>query len=204
VGLGALPLPLRRRALRGLLELVGVEVDAELLDAALGLLAAPGRLTLPGRRQLRSAGGRVRVVPAEERGPRASPAGLPLIAGQWVDHAASGWRLGLELSGPSAWWAAVPGGPLVVRAPVPGDVLRGGGRLQDLLVEARVPAEARGRVPVVACADGRVACAVGVGPAVPPPSGARRLAARPMDGRAAVRQAGYTFVLEGGGRSSAE
>jgi len=202
VGLGALPFPLRRRAVRALLEAQGGTVDAALLERALTLLHVPGRLTLPGARQLRSAGGRVRVV----HGPGAPPQGTsPLPSGQWLDHAASGWQLGVDVPGAASWAAPVHCGPLTVRGPLPGDQLCGGGRLQDLLVDARVPAEHRPHLPVIACADGRVACVVGVGPGSPGThTGERFVRARPQDGRAVVRQAGYTFVLEGGAEGSAE
>jgi len=204
VGLNALALPLRRRAVRGLLESEGVAVDAAVLGAALGVLERPGRLTLPGVRQLRSAGGRLRVVPLG-RGP-AQDGGAEVWAlgeGEWLDHPPSGWRLGLETGGDAAWWRRVPDGELSVRAPHPGDVLRGGGRLKDLLVDARVPAECRDKVPVVVDREGRVVCAVGVGSSGAP-GGGRRIQACPMEGRAVVRQAGYSFVVKGGAGGSAE
>jgi tRNA(Ile)-lysidine synthase len=206
VGLAALPLPLRRRALRGLLEREGLAVDAALLDAALDTLVEAGRLTLPRGYQLRTAGGRVRLVQLNG-GPAAvpTPEAVHLVEGAGWDHVPSGWHLGLgTATGDAAWCQGVPGGPLEVRAPLPGDLLAGGGRLQDLLVDARVPAEQRPRVPVIVDAGGRVICAVGVGPSTAGRPGGRVLLARPMDGRASVRQAGYIFVLEGGAGGSAE
>ena len=203
VGLRAVPLPLRRRAVRALLEGEGLGVDAPLIDAALGALEIPGRLTLPGQRQLRSVGGRVRVVQlGTAPGPEA--AAFPLSGSAWTGHTPSGWELRLGTGVAAAWRTEVPDGPLTVRPPMPGDALRGGGSLQDLLVDARVPAERRCRVPVVVDPEGRVACAVGVGASASAASSGRQLLARPMDGRAIVRQAGYTFVLEGGAGGSAE
>ncbi|MEN9798548.1 MAG: hypothetical protein RL653_2244, partial [Pseudomonadota bacterium] len=60
---------------------------------------------------------------------------------------------------------------------------------QDLLVNARVPAEQRPRLAAVEGPDGRVVCVVGVAGAA---EGTVRLVARRHSGGAGVRGAGYT------------
>jgi tRNA(Ile)-lysidine synthase len=60
--------------------------------------------------------------------------------------------------------------PLVIRNRRPGDCIKplggvGRKKVQDLLVDAKVPRSARDRVPVVADADGQVLWVVGVAPA---------------------------------------
>lgn len=72
----------------------------------------------------------------------------------WGTDPAAGvstWTVELE--------ASALGFPLRLRAPRPGDRIRGAAgsrKLKKLLNERRVPRSQRGRVPVLACADGRV------------------------------------------------
>jgi tRNA(Ile)-lysidine synthase len=188
VGLAALPPALGRRVLRALLESEGMAVDAATLEAAWAAIPEGRRVTLPRGLQLRTASGVVRCVATGDELRGCEP--LELSPEQWQEHAPSGWSLRLG-EGAGDWTARVPSGPLVVRGPRAGDVLGFGlgGRLQDLLVNARVPAELRSRLAVVEGPDGRVACVVGVAAAA---EGPERLVARARSGGAGVRGAGYT------------
>jgi tRNA(Ile)-lysidine synthase len=103
---------------------------------------------------------------------------LPIAPGEAVAHPAGAWELTLstprprgrgEDRAPDAAHAvfdadALPG-PLVVRSPAPGDRVRmlGGGtrKVQDVLVDAKVPREARPDVPVLAT-DGDVLWVAGL------------------------------------------
>jgi tRNA(Ile)-lysidine synthase len=182
VGLRALPPPLQRRVLAALLEEAGLPVDAPALLAALDALARGGRTGLGGGWLLESAGGRVRLRPpapptrgAPPAGPLPGPLLLEASPGGPPVHTPAGWRVG--------WGRAVGGaageaggrapagalrlplppgvaGPLRVRTRRRGErVRREGGpprALQDVLVDARVPREARDALPVVEDATGRV------------------------------------------------
>lgn len=190
VGLAALPPALGRRVLRALFEDAGLGVDAATLEAALAAVPAGKRVTLPRGLQLRTASGVIRCVAPglEVGGTCASPEALS--SAHWLLHEPSGWQIRLG-EGTGAWTARVPAGPLTVRGPRAGDVLGfgAGGRLQDLLVNVRVPAELRPHLAVVEGPDGRVACVVGV---VGTAEGPQRLVARAGSEGAGVRGAGYT------------
>jgi tRNA(Ile)-lysidine synthase len=111
-----------------------------------------------------------------EHGPRrqvAAPGPVPLpIPGEarWGDHVISAERVeryaAPEVSAEAYVDAAGLKGPLLVRAPIPGDRLRplgapGTRKLQDVLVDRRVPARERARWPLVVC-GGRIVWVCGV------------------------------------------
>lgn len=161
VGVRAVPWPLRSRMLRAWLEELGLTVSDRLLRDVAAAIDRGGRTGLPGRRVLASEGGRVRLLP---RQPAPEPLTSELRPGAPVSF--GGFRVWLG-DGPG-----VPAGggtpPLVVRGRRPGDrVGRAGGptrRVQDVLVDAGIPAEARGGWPLVADAQGRVLWVVGLWP----------------------------------------
>ncbi|MBF5044181.1 tRNA lysidine(34) synthetase TilS [Aggregicoccus sp. 17bor-14] len=168
VGVRALALPLRRRVLARLLAQSGAVLDAAALERALEAVSRGGQATLSRGLVLRAAGGRVRCVRAGDPEPF-----LPqlLARGAALQLAGSGWRVGegaappralhLALGAPVQW-------PLSVRARRPGERVgrgeRAGGsrKVQDLLVDARVPAELRDQLPVIADAQDRVLWIPGV------------------------------------------
>lgn len=156
VGLRALEPPLRRRVLARLLAEAGAPVDEATLGRAQEAVALGKAATLGAGLQLRSAGGRVRCVRPD---PTArAQLGLTLAGeGPRCLQEGTGWAfqvaslppppglLGLPLPEHTHW-------PLRVRTRLPGDRVRGpqGSRkLQDLLVDRRIPAELRDRLPVV-------------------------------------------------------
>jgi tRNA(Ile)-lysidine synthase len=168
VAVRALPWPLRARALRAWLEGLGHPVSDRLLREVAATIDRGGRTGLPRRRVLASEGGWVRILPAvrtAEEGPRELGEGRPVTFG--------GFRV---------WMGAGPGvpvgtaaAPLVVRGRRPGDRVRPEGgpsrRVQDVLVDAGVPVEERGRWPLVTDARGRVLWVVGLWPHAHPGPG---------------------------------
>ena len=162
VGVRAIPWPLRSRLLRAWLEEQGHPVSDRLLRDVSAAIDHGGRTGLPGRRVLATEGGWVRVQPRP--GQREVPAPAELRLGMPVDF--GGFRVWIG-EGPG-----VPAGganfPLTVRARRPGDrVGRDGGqtrRVQDVLVDAGIPAELRAAWPLVADARGRVLWVVGLWP----------------------------------------
>lgn len=179
VGLTALSPSIARRVIRILLERAGIVPDLRVLQEAVEGIADGAQVTLPEGALLRSAGGTVRVV---------TPSNAPtllheisLAPGNWVPHEASGLEVGLDVGG-GTWAAKVVSARLVLRTPRAGDRLVDGGKLQDLLVDRRIPREARGSLPVVVGEDGRVACVVGVWGAE---DGPHTVTARRQAGRAA-------------------
>lgn len=174
VGVRALEPPIRRRVLARLLSENGAEVDEASLARVLSAVETGRPVTLRGggRRgglQLRASGGRVRCVRPSDPGP--TP-GVLVLAGEGASGTqdGTGWAftvssaapppgsLGLRLSEGTCW-------PLTVRTRRPGDRVRGpaGSRkLQDVLVDARVPSERRDVLPVVVDAEGSVLWVPGV------------------------------------------
>jgi tRNA(Ile)-lysidine synthase len=153
VALRALPWPLRSRVVRTWLESLGVPVSDRLLRTVDAAVEKGGRTGLPGGRLLRSEGGWVRVA---STAPSAELPALPLNTGRPVLF--GGFRLFLgEEPGVPVGWAppplAVRGRRRGDRVTVPGRVTR---RVQDVLVDAAVPAEARPGWPLVVDADDRV------------------------------------------------
>ena len=168
VGVRALPWPLRGRVLRAWLEELGHPVSDRLLRQVAEAIDRGGRTGLPGRAVLATEGSWVRVLPRTSlSGP--SPRGL--AEGDPVEF--GGFRVWLgEGPGVPVGTAA---GPLLVRSRRPGDrVGTEGGpsrRVQDVLVDAAVPVEARAAWPLVADAQGRVLWVVGLWPHAHPGPG---------------------------------
>ncbi len=174
VGVRALEPPLRRRVLARLLAEAGARVDDASLTRALRAVEIGRPVTLsgghqPGGLQLHTAGGRVRCVRRES--PTPTPPVL-VLEGEGASgiQEGTGWRftvatgapppgtLGLPLSEETHW-------PLSVRTRRPGDRIRGpaGSRkLQDVLVDRRIPGERRDLLPVVTDAEGAVLWVPGV------------------------------------------
>ncbi|ADO72515.1 tRNA lysidine(34) synthetase TilS [Stigmatella aurantiaca] len=163
VGVRALELPLRRRVLARLLAEARAVVDAATLERVLAAVEGGRSATLSHGLQLRASGGLVRCVrvPVSRPEPRALALEGPGASGPWAE---TGWHfevrggeeppgaLVLPLSEETCW-------PLTVRLRRPGDRLRGknGSRkLQDVLVDLRMPAERRDLHPVVVDARGQV------------------------------------------------
>ncbi len=180
VGLRALEGPLRRRVLARLVQSKGLRVDAAMLERMEVALRRGGTCSLAGRADFHTQGGQARI---EQAGGPGSEGGLPT----------KGKEVRLEQGGPAVtvgdytlrWTATLPkppspgastqpllsapeGGAVTVRFRRPGDVVRlPGGRtrkLQDVFVDAKVPAERRDEVPLLADARARILCVVGVWP----------------------------------------
>jgi tRNA(Ile)-lysidine synthase len=174
VGVRALEPPLRRRVLARLLAEAGATVDDASLSRAMGAVETGRPVTLGGGHQrgglqLHTAGGRVRCVRRES--PTPTPPVL-VLEGEGASgvQEGTGWRftvatgapppgtLGLPLPEATRW-------PLSVRTRRPGDRVRGpaGSRkLQDVLVDRRIPGERRDSLPVVTDAEGAVLWVPGV------------------------------------------
>jgi tRNA(Ile)-lysidine synthetase-like protein len=168
VGLRALPWPLRARAVRAWLEEQGFPVSDRLLREVSAAVERGRKTGLPGRAVLATEGGWVRVLP-----PGAAPAAIErqLRPGEPIDFGRFRVSVG---DGPGVpVGAAAP--PLLVRARRPGDrVAPEGGpsrRVQDVLVDAAVPAEARASWPLVTDGRGRVLWVVGLWPRAHPGPG---------------------------------
>lgn len=175
VGVRALEPPLRRRVLARLLAESGAEVDDASLSRALRAVETGRPVTLGGgqRRgglQLRTAGGRVRCVRRSEA--VGAPPSELVLAGEGATglQEGTGWTftvaptppppgtLGLPLPEEARW-------PLTVRTRRPGDRVQGpaGSRkLQDVMVDRRIPAERRDVLPVVTDAEGALLWVPGV------------------------------------------
>lgn len=175
VGVRALPLPLRRRVLVRLLAEAEGPVDEATLTRVLGAVERGGTVTLGGGHvrgglQLRAAGGWVRCV--RRAGPATPSPGLLVLEGAGAEgvQPGTGWHftvreqapppetLGLPLADDTAW-------PLTVRTRRPGDRVRGAAgsrKLQDVLVDRRVPVESRDSRPVVTDARGGVLWVPGI------------------------------------------
>lgn len=181
-GLAALPLAIARRVVRRALEAAGARRAPDLADVEQVLAVCRG----PAPRAVEAAGLRVErfssdavlliresppppavtlsartlPVPGEATLPELGP-GCRLMA-EWPitrgDHI-EGRALRVSLRG------SVPG-PLVVRGRQPGDRIRPAGldgskKLQDLLVDRKVPRRERDRVPLVVDATGRILWVIG-------------------------------------------
>lgn len=184
-GLLALLPGIRRRVVRSLLEDAGIEAEGTLIDEALGTATHGGQLTLPHGAYLRVSSGATRVVSASRL---AVQSDLPLRPGEWISHEASGLQIGVDVDG-GTWEARAVSTELSLSSPKPGDRMAfGGGKLQDVLVDLRIPREARSELPLIRGADSRVVCVAGLvrgGQA-----GEHRVVARLAEGRAAPRWVG--------------
>jgi len=161
VGVRALPWPIRGRVLRGWLESQGLPMSDRLLREVDSAVDRGGRTGLPGRMVLAAEGGWVRTLPRERV---AEPLGRELGPGAPVEFGRFRVSLGEGPGVPVG--SATP--PLLVRARRPGDRVGPEAgptrRVQDVLVDASVPAEARADWPLVADARGRVLWVVGLWP----------------------------------------
>jgi tRNA(Ile)-lysidine synthase len=167
VAVGAEPPALGRRIVRRWLE-AGAQagVSAAQVERVLALARGSGRgvVALPGAsRVLRE--GEV-LVRRPGRAPVPRPFCLAIAPGGTAADAAAGWRLTLSAPVPRAAGRGQPGNPcetdfdaellgtsLLLRSRRPGDRLHlpgvGTRKLQDVLVDARVPREARDAVPLL-------------------------------------------------------
>jgi tRNA(Ile)-lysidine synthase len=165
------PPGLARRILRSWLAARGAtRVGARHVEAVLALAAAgaPGAAPLPGPRRVVREG--ARLVLRAGREASATAFRLTIAPGGEVRHPAGLWRLALgaprardpgEARAPDASSALFDADrlplELVVRSPRPGDRIRllGGGtrKLQDVLVDAKIPREGRPAVPLLTAGD---------------------------------------------------
>jgi tRNA(Ile)-lysidine synthase len=189
VAVRALAWPIRARVLRSWLEEQGRPVSDRLLRDVASAIERGSRTGLPGRAVLATEGGWVRVLP---RASSAPPEARELGAGAPVEF--GGFRVSVG-DGPG-----VPVGaatlPLVVRARLRGDRVGPEAgpsrRVQDVLVDASVPAEDRAGWPLVADARGRVLWVVGLWPRAHPGPGPylRAEPLRPREGGSSARGKG--------------
>jgi tRNA(Ile)-lysidine synthase len=163
VGVRALEPSLRRRVLVRLLDRHDLEVDDATLARVLSAVERGGGATLGDGYVLRATSGRVRCLKPQPREP--VRARLQLEGeGARGELEGTGWRFSVERGMPPAGThgLALAEGtrwPLTVRTRQPGDRVRtaaGQRKLQDLLVDLRVPEESRGTWPVVVDEGGAV------------------------------------------------
>jgi len=165
VALRSLPGPLVRRALVAWLAEGGVPASSLLLAQVESALRRGAHCGLPGRRLLRCEGGLLRIVL-----PEGQPAEVSLGTEAWVEFGQFRLRRDASLRpGPAALALSAQTGPLSVRGRRPGDRVEAfDGRrraVQDVLVDARIPAEQRAAWPLLVEASGRVIWVAGVWPA---------------------------------------
>lgn len=141
-----------RNAVRAAGGLRGVALDH--VDAILDLAARPGasgrRVPLPGGRDAAIHFDQIRIARSVPAAPALEaaldvPGRAPLPDGRWV--------VARPLRGPGPRATGVPPGPLTLRTRRPGDRVRSAGReisLKRFLMDRRVPAADRDRLPVVA------------------------------------------------------
>ena len=157
---------------------------------------------------VRAAGGGRRAGPVELARPRtvAPPATSvqPLVRDLPLDW--GGWRLILTSGAPPLGFTTLGTvadavvAELGVRSRRPGDRVAGGGKLQDVLTDAKVPVRLRGTLPLIVDAAGRVRLVPGISGGrlgVRPPEGAAPVAvhARPPLGTSGLRALASFAVL---------
>ncbi|MBI4537209.1 MAG: tRNA lysidine(34) synthetase TilS [candidate division NC10 bacterium] len=153
------------------------------LAALLGLGSAPGRVPLPGGLVARRSGDSILLGPASaavEHAGGVRGRGDELVAlpvGRWIRWPLLPWRVRIRrvasgaarLPGGAEWSALLDGRilrlPLGLRPWRPGDRFHplgapGRKKLQDFFVDAKVPREVRGRLPLL-LGGGQIACVVG-------------------------------------------
>lgn len=175
-----------QRALAGVSDrFIGFDHVQRFLDFARGDAQGRGRspaeLSLPGVQAQRRGGARVALV-RERQEPFSNSFEIPLSIPGEVTLAGSGWTISAVDVGPAVSGGAAHGSsalsvlvkgehlalPLTVRTRRPGDRLRPSGlggrrkKLQDLLVDRKVPREQRDSVPLVVDGDGRIVWVVGL------------------------------------------
>jgi tRNA(Ile)-lysidine synthase len=175
--LRAVPLAARRRILRRWLMEAGVPVEgvgfdtAERLERLVSAVRGTGRVPVPGAWTVQREYDRLRVVKGAEPPAGAEFRAALAVPGETLVPEADLWvrcvvepglvkdrpgRPGRLPARASLSAAAVGRKRLVIRSRQPGDRmrplgLRGSKKLQDILVDAKVPSSRRDRVPVVAC-----------------------------------------------------
>jgi tRNA(Ile)-lysidine synthase len=164
VALRSLPGPLRRRALLAFLAEAGIGADARLLGRAEAAIERGARTGLPGHRLLRSEGGLVRIASA---GARPEQATLP--EGRWVRFGRFHLRREATVGAfVRAFSLGSVAGEVGVRGRRKGDRVEGSAgqhrAVQDVLVDARVPAEERDAWPLLVDGAGRVIWVVALWP----------------------------------------
>ncbi len=173
-GLRALLPALRRRVLARLMLDAGARVDRAALARALTAVSTAGRATLSHGFEIRSAGGIVRCV---STAPTAALESCQSFSSGWVNDPASGLRIGLADHLPAGIKCdtleigAAPL-PLSIRRRRPGDRVglareAGRARLQDVMVNLKIPSEDRDSIPVICDAAGRILWVIGVWPRTP-------------------------------------
>ncbi|MGE0814516.1 MAG: tRNA lysidine(34) synthetase TilS [Vicinamibacterales bacterium] len=176
--LASIPLALRRRVVRRALAAAGARHAPDLADVDRTLAVASGALAgtdVAGLRVERFSSGAVLFTRGAAAGQPLPDRVLPVPGHVELPELGAGCRLVAERPISGKGRAAgrhrvvlrgdIPG-PLVVRSRRPGDRIRpvglgGSKKLQDLLVDRKVPRQGRTRVPVVADATGRVVWVVG-------------------------------------------
>ncbi len=194
-GVRALALPMQRRALARLIGEAGGRVDLLTLDRAMAALQAGRAATLSGGLSLRTAGGTVRCVPATRR---AAVCVERALGDAWLADPLSGLRIRLTQSRPRARecrWLGLGevALPLSLRRRRPGDRVGariGRAKLQDLMVDLKVPAEQRDLIPVICDAAGNIVWVVGVWPRRGSASGRWYVVAEPISKSASGDGAG--------------
>lgn len=162
-------------------------------------------LDLPGGRAVREYGVLRIELPARPSAEAGDETDQPLREGSPVAWA--GWTIGLAPRAPDGVALrapAPPGGGLIVRSRRPGDRMAGNLRIkvQDLFTDAKVPARARDRHPLVATASGEVWWVVGLKHASGEANAGRWLFATPPPAQIeALRR--YTGNIDGSGSLTA-
>ena len=163
VGVRALEPPVRRRVLRALIEDAGLEADSERLAAAERAVLAGGSFELKRAVRLSSEGGLVRLAGRE-------PPISPVLLDQGGTLRLGRFEVGISPAPPKGAWAVAvdPAAlPLTLRARRRGDRLEAGSthrKLQDLLVDAKVPREERDAYPVAVTRAGAAIAVLGLWP----------------------------------------
>lgn len=150
------------------------------LQALTRLLTGEGVVRLPGGLEARRVGAEIRIAPAgtpcQALGVAAPDGEVCVRPGVWTEWPPLGCRLrvrrlaaGTRLAGRDRWRVVL--GPRLLEAPLtlrgwrPGDRfrplgMRGAKKLQDFFVDAKVPREERGRIPLL-LSGGRIAWVAG-------------------------------------------
>lgn len=149
----AVPSPIRRRLLRRWLEWDDIFTDAKLLARVEAALQSSGRCSLPGGLTLESGGGRLRKVSFRLDAPARVALGRtsPVEFGAWRL-----WRAPIPTGTLRLRCALGPSAEICIRAPRPKDAIAAGGqtrKVQDLLVDARIPREDRSQWPLLCDAN---------------------------------------------------
>jgi tRNA(Ile)-lysidine synthase len=161
-----LPRPLRRRILAAFLAGAGFPARAERIDSADEAVGSGGRASLSRTAWLDARGGRVRIA----RRTAVAPIDPVELGDAWREVPGTGlqFKTGEAVAAPDLLRGALPADaspPFSVRSRARGDRVRAGShsrKLQDLLVDLRVPAELRDALPVVTQRDGKVVWIPGI------------------------------------------